>query len=160
MVPGKEKPPKKAADKKSSQMDCTVAETKKDKLHSKKLKVSRSQRAQVTFPVSRLHRYLKQGNYSKMVGVGAGVYAAGVLEYLVAEILELAGNAAHDNNKCRITPRHLALAIGNDEELAKLLSHVTLAQGGVLPHIDPHLLPKTKKKQPQDQSEQSGSQEY
>ena len=88
------------------------------------------------------------------------VYLAAVLEYLAAEILELAGNgessfnttaslwpvvqeltslcsmrsaAARDNKKSRIIPRHLQLAIRNDEELNKLLGHVVISQGGVLP---------------------------
>ena len=65
-----------------------------------------------------------------------------VLEYLSAEILELAGNAARDNKKTRIIPRHLQLAIRNDKELNKLLSGVTIAQGGVLPNIQSILLPK------------------
>uniref|UniRef100_A0AAX7W6Q2 Histone H2A n=1 Tax=Astatotilapia calliptera TaxID=8154 RepID=A0AAX7W6Q2_ASTCA len=46
-------------------------------------------------------------------------------------ILELAGNAARDNKKTRIIPRHLQLAVRNDEELNKLLGGVTIAQGGV-----------------------------
>lgn len=56
--------------------------------------------------------------------------------------MELAGNAARDNKKNRIIPRHLLLAIRNDEELGKLLSGVTIAHGGVLPNINPVLLPK------------------
>ena len=73
---------------------------------------------------------------SELIGIlGAPVYLAAVLEYLAAEILELAGNAARDNKKTRIIPRHLQLAIRNDEELNKLLGHVTIAQGGVLPNI-------------------------
>ncbi|KAM6126403.1 histone H2A [Phoenicopterus ruber ruber] len=103
---------------------------------------SRSSRAGLQFPVGRVHRLLRKGNYAERVGAGAPVYLAAVLEYLSAEILELAGNAARDNKKTRIIPRHLQLAIRNDEELNKLLGGVTIAQGGVLPNIQAVLLPK------------------
>ena len=103
---------------------------------------SRSSKAGLQFPVGRMHRLLRKGHYAERVGAGAPVYLAAVLEYLSAEILELAGNAARDNKKTRIIPRHLQLAIRNDEELNKLLSGVTIAQGGVLPNIQSILLPK------------------
>lgn len=41
-----------------------------------------------------------------------------------AEILELAGNAARDNKKGRVTPRHILLAIANDEELNQVWVHL------------------------------------
>ncbi|KAI9531949.1 hypothetical protein NQZ68_036755 [Dissostichus eleginoides] len=107
---------------------------------------TRSSRAGLQFPVGRVHRHLRKGNYAHRVGAGAPVYLAAVLEYLTAEILELAGNAARDNKKTRIIPRHLQLAVRNDEELNKLLGGVTIAQGGVLPNIQAVLLPKKTEK--------------
>ncbi|KAK8763179.1 hypothetical protein V5799_034220 [Amblyomma americanum] len=67
---------------------------------------------------------------------------AAVLEYLTAEVLELAGKVARDNNKTRVTPRHIQLAVRTDKVLRKLLSSVTISEGGVLPHIPAELLPK------------------
>ncbi|KAJ3669173.1 hypothetical protein LUZ60_011123 [Juncus effusus] len=109
---------------------------------TKKKPVTRSVKAGLQFPVGRVGRYLKKGRYAQRVGSGAPVYLAAVLEYLAAEVLELAGNAARDNKKNRIIPRHVLLAIRNDEELGKLLKGVTIAHGGVLPNINPILLPK------------------
>jgi histone H2A len=103
---------------------------------------SRSSKAGLQFPVGRIGRFLKTGKYSQRVGAGAPVYLAAVLEYLTAEVLELAGNAARDNKKARIIPRHVQLAVRNDEELNKLLGEVTIASGGVLPNIHAVLLPK------------------
>ena len=45
---------------------------------------------------------------------------AAVLEYMVAELMELAGNAAKDNKKARIVPRHIQLAVRNDDELNQM----------------------------------------
>ena len=109
---------------------------------AQKASTTRSAKAGLTFPVGRVHRLLRKGNYAQRVGSGAPVYLTAVLEYLAAEILELAGNAARDNKKSRIIPRHLQLAIRNDEELNKLLGNVTIAEGGVLPNIHHTLLPK------------------
>ncbi|KAI5387634.1 hypothetical protein KIW84_073643 [Lathyrus oleraceus] len=100
----------------------------------RKKSVTRSVRAGLQFPVGRIGRFLKKGRYAQRVGTGAPVY--------LAAVLELAGNAARDNKKNRISPRHLLLAVRNDEELGKLLAGVTIAHGGVLPNINPVLLPK------------------
>jgi histone H2A len=111
----------------------------------KKTSTSSSTKAGLQFPVGRIARYLRQGKFATRMGAGAPVYLAAVLEYLCAEILELAGNAARDNKKTRIVPRHITLAVKNDEELNKLLGNVTIASGGVLPNIHSVLLPKKTK---------------
>jgi len=70
-------------------------------------KRTKSIKAGLQFPVARIGRHLKKGKYATRVGSGAPVYLAAILEYLTAEILELAGNAARDNKKSRIIPRHI-----------------------------------------------------
>jgi histone H2A len=121
----------------------------------KKQSTSSSTKAGLQFPVGRIGRYLRLGKYTTRMGAGAPVYLAAVLEYLCAEILELAGNAARDNKKSRIIPRHITLAVKNDEELNKLLGSVTIAAGGVLPNIHAVLLPKKMVK-----TNKSSSQDY
>ena len=109
---------------------------------SKGTRVQSSAKAGLQFPVARVRSLLKRTTNVRRVGPGAAVYLAAVLEYLTAEVLELAGNASRDHKMKTIKPRHIQLAVRNDEELNQLLQDVTISQGGVLPFIHEVLLPK------------------
>ena len=58
------------------------------------------------------------------------VFLTGAIEYLVSEILELAGNQCHDNKRKRITDKHIRLAIQYDNELDRVIDT------NVIPTID------------------------
>ena len=92
---------------------------------SKKKATSRSAKAGLQFPVGRVHRHMKLGKYASRIGAGAPVYLAAVLEYMAAEVLELAYelylgwrrmcertrvDSCQDTHKCGADERHECLA--------------------------------------------------
>jgi len=79
--------------------------------------IPKSVQAGLTFSVPRVKSVIQERILVQRVGEQAPVYAAAVLEYMVAELLELAGNIAQDNKKIRITPFHIASCIRDDSEL-------------------------------------------
>ena len=99
-----------------------------------KAAVSGSKRAGIIFPVGRCNSKIRKGRFARRVSMGAGCFMAGVLEYLTCEILDLAGQCASEHKKKQIKPRHLLLAIRNDDELNKLMCATQISQGGVLPN--------------------------
>jgi histone H2A len=106
--------------------------------------VSTTAKAGLILPVGRIRRYIKNARWSEYLSKTTPVYMTAVIEYLLAEVLQLAGNAAIGNKKQKITPRHINLAIRNDDELSKLLGGVTISSGGILPNV--HAILKKGKK--------------
>ena len=106
--------------------------------------ITGSARAGLIFPAGRCNTRIRRGRYAQRVSYGAGVFMAGVLEYLTMEILDLAGQACDANKRKQISPRHIFLAVRNDDELNKLTCATHIALGGVLPNIQSVLWPKNK----------------
>lgn len=109
-----------------------------------------SARHGLKFPCARIKRYLKRGHYggTTRVSEDAACYLAAVLEYLAAEVLELAGNRARDMKKGRITPRHIKFAVVNDEELKELVGDkdIYMREAGQMCYLHPDFVPNMKKK--------------
>lgn len=105
---------------------------KKNKSGSK----SQSAKAGLIFPVGRIGRLLRKGQYARRVGASSAVYAAAVIEYLTAELLELTTKAVVEKKAKRLTPRAMTLAVRADDDLGELLKSVTLSRGGVVPSVD------------------------
>ena len=106
---------------------------------------SQSNKEGLTFPVARINRYLKTRNSTSIIAKDAAVFTTAVLEYLTAEVLDLAGNGVKRQKKKIITPRFLELEIVNDQELNGLIGTHTIPGSGVMPYIPPQLLPKKRK---------------
>eukprot|EP00403_Amphidinium_massartii_P032012 CAMPEP_0178437800 /NCGR_PEP_ID=MMETSP0689_2-20121128/35208_1 /TAXON_ID=160604 /ORGANISM="Amphidinium massartii, Strain CS-259" /LENGTH=226 /DNA_ID=CAMNT_0020060071 /DNA_START=86 /DNA_END=766 /DNA_ORIENTATION=+ len=94
----------------------------------------KSGRAGLEFPVARIHRYLKKYlPINGIVGAHSAVFVTAVLEYLVAEILEVCSNLP-GKKFSRITPRHLMMGIKTDTELNTVVK-ATIAGGGTVPQV-------------------------
>merc|ERR1712139_343663 len=89
--------------------------------------VSKSTKAGIKFPVARMTRYLRVQKQSgvKRVGATAGVFLAAAMEYVVAEIMNMAGENGKELKVKRIMPKHLLLAFRNDDELSQMTKGVT-----------------------------------
>ena len=85
--------------------------------------------------MARLNRLLKHGRYSERISSSAGVFLAGVLEYLAADILELAGSTCISQKKKTIAPKHINLGVRNDQELSQVMCEIIIAAGGKLVHV-------------------------
>lgn len=85
---------------------------------------------------------MKEGRFSERISISSAAYMAGVLEYVSAEILEFAGLCCQESGRVIIQPKHLNLGVRSDEELTKLMSSVTIHQGGQKENILDALQPK------------------
>ncbi|XP_058568554.1 histone H2A-Bbd type 1-like [Neofelis nebulosa] len=97
--------------------------------------VSRSRRAELQFPVSRVERLLRERRYAPRLNSSTPVFLTAILEYLTANILELAGKEALDGHKMRITSEHVQRALGSNQHLRGLLEDNTSPRVDGLPRV-------------------------
>merc|ERR1711920_17822 len=112
------------------------------KAKSGKAKGFSTKKAGLKFSPGAIGGNLKRGRFAKRVSKAAAVYLASAIEYCTSELLELATKVAAKAKKTTLKPRHIALAVRNDDELNKLLATVTIASGGVLPNVHPAIAAK------------------
>ncbi|XP_045327748.1 histone H2A-Bbd type 1-like isoform X2 [Leopardus geoffroyi] len=108
---------------------------RRDRRRQRRHAVSRSRRAELQFPVSRVERLLREGRYARRLSTSTPVFLTAVLEYLTANILELAGKEALDSHKMRITPEHVQRALGSNQHLRGLLENTTSPRVDGMPRV-------------------------
>lgn len=115
----------------TARYNASSADNIKNELGKRAKPIRRSVKASLLFPVSRVENIMRIHMKNTLLGHLAPIYLTAVLEYIVAEILELAGSIATDKKVKRINNSHLIQAIHNDYELNLLLKDVTLSSGVV-----------------------------
>ena len=106
--------------------------------------ITTSAKANLIMPVSRIMGLMRRDRLNTRISKSGAIMMAGLLEYLTGELCEMAGNFALEKKKKRLTNRFIQLAISSDDEFSKMLTHAIIFKGGVLPHIEPALMPKKK----------------
>ncbi|KAM4817876.1 histone H2A-beta, sperm-like [Thomomys bottae] len=96
---------------------------------SKKNPMSRSARAELQFPVSRVDRFLREGNYAQRLSSSTPVFLTGILEYLVSNILDLAGKEARRNGKTRITRDHVKMVLESQKQFQIFHQNINTLDG-------------------------------
>jgi histone H2B len=101
----------------------TKAITRFTSFNEKDKRKSDAAKAGLVIPPVRIRTIIKENvddyKTDTRISETTSFYLAAVIEYLIAEILELAGNVARDNNKIKITSAFIQKAITNDKELDK-----------------------------------------
>lgn len=115
--------------------------------------VTRSKRADLEMPVSRFGRNLKRGCYFKRISDATPVYIAAVLEFLVGEVIDLAGVVCKNEGRKRIVPTHIFKGIQEDDGLVELFSNIVISEGGFNENVHDALLMKKKRSRSRSRSQ-------
>jgi len=121
--------------------------------HERRAIRSTSKRAGLILPAGRVVRLMKEGRFGHRVRKETGVALTAALEYIALEILEVAGEATHNDKRKKISTRDITIGMRKDADLNKLLGNATIRDGGVIPgaHMlfaEPHEPPPKRQRKP------------
>lgn len=130
----------------------------------KKVAVSKSQRAGLIFPVSRVRNFIESIVNVERISDVSSVALASIMEYFCQSICQNASLKASEMKRTRISPRHLLLSVMEDENYRSIFGRGIFA-GGVVPTLaKPKQAPpkqveqKQTQKQPQKQAPKQAAQ--
>ncbi len=97
----------------------------------------KSEKAGLIFPVSRVHKKLKEADFAvPRSSRYAAVFLAAVLEYMITEVLDLSIRSAALKKKTRISPTDIRVSIKNDAALDKLFKDAIIPGSATTPHVN------------------------
>ena len=88
--------------------------------------------------MGRIGRFMRKYDYR--VSADAPVVMAAVLEYLCAEILDIAAIECKNNSLKTIKPKHIQHGVRGDEDFARLFQNKSFVDARTTPYINPILL--------------------
>jgi histone H2B len=105
----------------------TKAVTKYNSGEVRGKKTLKGAKAGLQFPVTRVEHIMMELSLSERKSETSAIYLAAVIEYVMAEVLELAGNRTRDLKKVRIQSKHIKTAIYHDEQLDDFFKGVIIS---------------------------------
>jgi histone H3/H4 len=116
-------------------------------LLNKEVKGSKNVKADILIPPSILEKFMRNSTIHR-VSQGSPIFLAGVIEYFLAQILDLANNAPNlsshlnkNNGGVRITIFDLEYGVRTDQEINNFFSNnnINFFEAGIVPFIHPNL---------------------
>lgn len=88
-------------------------------------------RGKPVISVNKTRNFLRNNTYAARISRNAAAALTGIVQSLIIELILEAEKTTRKDNRKRISPRLLCLAIQNDSEISKLLAHVTIPEAGI-----------------------------
>ena len=86
-----------------------------------------AEKAGLILSVSKTANSIRSNLKKENLSLNASIYTTAVLEFILAEILELSGNECRTDKKKTIKPNHIKKAVESDFELEDLMSALNIS---------------------------------